>query len=88
MLTIQSGENKFNVSGKDILNLELKLNITPYGNSWKDIGEHLFNFHCKQGYQGQPPNVINVTNFQYEYLNSLSQKSLEQVEQEQNQPLQ
>ena len=87
-VTIQSGKNKFNVLGEEIINLELKLNITPYGHSWKDIGDHLFNFHNKQGYQGQPPDVINVTEFQYQYLNNLSQKSLEQVEQEQNQPLQ
>ena len=87
-VTIQSGKNKFKVSGKEIINLELKLNITPYGHSWKDIGDHLFNFHNKQGYQGQPSDVINVTEFQYQYLNILSQKSLEQVEQEQNQPLQ
>ena len=87
-VTIQSGKNKLKVSGKEIINLELKLNITPYGHSWKDIGDHLFNFHNKQGYQGQPSDVINVTQFQYQYLNILSQRSLEQVEQEQNQPLQ
>ena len=87
-VTIQSGKNTFKVSGKEIINLELKLNITPYGNIWRDIGDHLFNFHNKQGYQDQPTDVINVTEFQYHYLNNLSQKSLEQVEQEQNQPLQ
>jgi len=85
-VTIQSGKNKFKVTGKEIINLELKLNITPYGHSWKDIGDHLFNFHNKRGYQGQPPDVINVTEFQYQYLNILSQKSLEQVEEELNRP--
>tara|TARA_A100001015_G_C14935022_1_gene690063 strand:- start:37 stop:309 length:273 start_codon:yes stop_codon:yes gene_type:complete len=87
-LTIQSGKNKFNVSGKAILNLELKLNITPYGHSWKDIGDHLFNFYNKQGYQGQPSSIIEVTYFQYEYLNTLNQKTLEEVEQEHNQSFQ
>ena len=47
-LKIVSGENKFELTGRSIIDLELKLNQTSYGHEWSHLGDHLFNFYNRR----------------------------------------
>ena len=51
-LTILSGNQSFMVKGKDILSLELKLNLTIKGRIYRKIGEHIYEFYIKEGCKG------------------------------------
>ena len=43
-LLITDGSNSFMVNPKESISLELKLNVTEYGHTWKHIGDVLYNF--------------------------------------------
>lgn len=85
-LSIVSGENKFELTGRSIIELELKLNQTSYGHEWSHIGDHLFNFYNLQGCQGQPSDILEVSQFQYQYLQSLNNRREQPVGDESSQP--
>ena len=87
-LKIVSGENKFELTGRSIIELEMKLNQTSYGNEWSHLGDHLFNFYTLQGYQGQPSDILEVSQFQYQYLQSLNNRCEQPISDENSQPLQ
>ena len=85
-LSIISGDKKFEVSGRDIINLELKLNQSDYGRAWKYIGDHIFGFYNRNGYPDQPSEILQVSEFQYQYLMLLNSRSLQNVYDENSQP--
>ena len=85
-ISIVSGENKFELTGRSIIDLELKLNQTSYGHEWSHLGDHLFNFYTLQGYQGQPSDILEVSQFQYQYLQSLNNRREQPVGDESSQP--
>ena len=78
-LIIKCKNESFAVEGKDIINLELKLNITEYGRSWDHIGGYLFDFYNLNGYKNQPASELNVDSFQYTYLKNLNDRSYDEV---------
>ena len=56
------------IQKKDAIGLELKLNVSIYGHTWKDIGDILYNF-------GNGKNVdllCNITDEQFDFLQSLN----------------
>tara|TARA_B100000524_G_C23445190_1_gene296755 strand:- start:213 stop:473 length:261 start_codon:yes stop_codon:yes gene_type:complete len=79
MLKIKSNENFFFLKGKEILEMEIKLNITKYRNEWKEIGDYLYNFYNLIDDNDQPLNILEVNNFQYVFLKDLKSKSYEQL---------
>lgn len=79
MLTIRCGENTFTVSGKDILQLELKLNLTEKAREYSKIGDHIYNFYVKEDCKGQPSDVLEVDQSQYDYLLQLHHTSYQDV---------
>jgi hypothetical protein len=83
ILTITNNRESFEIKGKDIINLEIKLNITDYGKPWVIIGDHLYNFYNLRGCEKQPSNILNVKDFQYTFLQDLKNKSYNQVYKEQ-----
>ena len=85
-LSIVSGENKFELTGRGIIELELKLNQTSYGHEWSYLGDHLFNFYNLQGFQGQPSDIQEVSQFQYQYLQSLNNRREQPIGDENSHP--
>ncbi len=79
---IQCGKQKFEIINEEIIELELKLNLCPYGCSWKEIGLALYTFYINPDLTKTSLNLINVTEFQYSYLNELHHKTYEEVYQE------
>ena len=78
-LTISNGKESFEIEGKTIIDLEIKLNATEFGKPWINIGDYLYNFYNLKGCKEQPPNMLNVKDFQYNYLKELNSKNYEQV---------
>ena len=78
-LTISDDTDSFDIEGRDIINLEIKLNMTEYGKEWINIGDHLFNFYNLIGFKNQPSNILRVKDFQYLFLKQLKDKSYNQV---------
>ena len=81
-LTIKNGDNSFSVEGQEIIDLELKLNITNYGHTWKDIGDHLFNFHNLQNYANQPSDILYTNNTQFQFLKYLKERTYDEIRKE------
>ena len=66
----------YNPYGKSIqlspyesLQLELKLNVSPYGHLWKDIGDSLFEYS-----KTKKSCSIYITVFQYEFICQLNEQ--------------
>ena len=78
-LTVKCSDKSFIVKGTDVLQLELKLNLTLKGREYKKIGEHLYDFYTKEGCQGQPSNKLEINQEEYEYLLLLDNKSYQDV---------
>ena len=70
-LTIQHGSKQFHVHNKDILQLELDLNMSKYGKEWSHIGDYLYNFYVKENCLEQPKPILQVTLEQYTFLQEL-----------------
>ena len=66
----KTSEKSFTLEGKSIIELELKLNLSDYGNEWKDIGDHLFNYYHKSG--DSKDDLLLVNSQQYDELLELS----------------
>tara|TARA_B100001758_G_C18411996_1_gene616467 strand:+ start:1227 stop:1460 length:234 start_codon:yes stop_codon:yes gene_type:complete len=67
-LTIYSDIDSFEVYDNDILQLELKLNMSKYSKEWSKIGDYLYNYYVKEGYIDQPQSMLEVTSEQYHFL--------------------
>ena len=78
-LIIKNRKDFIELEGREIINLEVKLNITEHGNQWKHIGDHLYKFYTLEGSQGQPLNILDVTEYQFNYLKELNSKNYEEV---------
>ena len=71
-LTITDGARSFQIFGKDVIDLELKLNLSPYGTAWKNLSVYLHNFYLgNQSYNNSIPSTLYITDVQWDYLNSL-----------------
>lgn len=78
ILIVKHDENEFKLFGEEIINLELKLNVTPYGKCWKDIGQRLYDIYMLNKFDNSF-NTIDVTFHQYNYLYELSKKNYKDV---------
>jgi len=66
-IKLTDGSNNYiNINPKQSIDLELKLNVSPYGHQWSKIGDQLYKFGI-----GNNMDVILVTNEQFKYLNDL-----------------
>jgi len=81
-LTIKNDEHSFSVEGPEIINLELKLNITDYGHTWKKIGDHLFNFYNLQNYANQPSDILYTDYEQFQFLKALNRRTYDDIRKE------
>ena len=78
-LIIQYNDQSFSIKGKDILQLELKLNLTEKAREYSKIGDHLYLFYTKEGCEGQPCDILKVNQLQYNFLFTLHHKSYQDV---------
>ena len=78
-LTVKCSDKSFIVKGKDIIQLELKLDLTLKGREYKKIGEYLYNFYTKEDCEGQPSDQLEINQEEYEYLIQLNNKSYQDV---------
>lgn len=78
-LIIKNQKESFKLEDREIINLEVKLNITEYGNKWKHIGDHLYKFYNLESFDGKPSNILDVTEYQFNYLKELNSKKYEEV---------
>ena len=79
ILKIKSQEGFFLLKNKEIIEMEIKLNITEYGDKWKEIGDYLYKFYNLIDDKDQPPNILEVNNFQYNFLKDLKLKKYEEL---------
>jgi len=66
---IDPSGNSFMLTQQEAIQLELKLNVTKYGKSWKDLGDVLFNFNSSYTSQN-----LTVTSQQFEFFEMLNTK--------------
>lgn len=71
-LALTNGKKTLHLSPKESIDLELKLNVSPYGRTWIKIGDALY----KYGTQMEQ-NILVVSDQQYEYLKDLKEGNLE-----------
>ena len=70
ILKIINGDNKdeyYELSKREALDLELKLNVSKNGKVWRNIGDILFNFQATVNTNDE----LVVTQQQFEYLSML-----------------
>ena len=79
ILKIKCQEGFFLLKNKEIIEMEIKLNITEYGNKWKEIGDYLYKFYNLIDDKDQPSNILEVNNFQYNFLKNLKFKKYEEL---------
>jgi hypothetical protein len=65
-IKLTDGNNHITINPKQSIDLELKLNVSPYGHKWSKIGDQLYKFGI-----GNNIDMILVTNEQFKYLNDL-----------------
>ena len=78
-LRIICNNQSFLVRDQDIIQLELKLNLTDEGYLWGDIGDHIYNFHNLKNYANQPSDILEVDLHQYNFLFELKDKTYGEV---------
>lgn len=79
ILTIVSGIKRFQVSNGEVLQLELKLNLTDKATEYSHIGDYLYSFYTKEGYKEQPSNILTVLSTEYSLLYDLHHTSYQEV---------
>lgn len=68
MLEITDTYNIIILSRRESIQLEIKLNVSKYGNTWKDIGDYLYEY----GIGKHDDNIVRIVSVeQYEYLKML-----------------
>ena len=65
-VNLTDGINVIKLNQNNSINLELKLNVSPYGHLWSKIGDQLYAFGI-----GNKINNILVNNEQFTYLKKL-----------------
>lgn len=63
-----TGGKELSLTRRQAIDLELALNKSQYGHSWKHIGDILFNFG---GYSNMAVNSYGVSEFQFLFLEQL-----------------
>ena len=71
MLTVTDNIERLELTEKESIELELKLNVTSKGKVWSKIGDHLYNFGTKQ----ECDEVLFVTTEQLSFLQLLMGRS-------------
>ena len=64
MLSLTDGKRTFKLNYRQANQMELKLNVSPYGPLWKTIGDILYNFSIGK----KTENILHVTPYQYKTL--------------------
>lgn len=69
-ITIQvtDGQRVFTLTPRQAIEVELKLNVSPYGRTWLSIGDHLYNFGSAK-LDSQKDLVVDSN--QYNFLSGL-----------------
>jgi hypothetical protein len=62
---------EFSVTPKQAIQLELALNKSQYGHTWKHIGDFLYDYGVGKIFKGN----LNVTQFQLTFLNQLAEEA-------------
>ena len=72
-LRIYDGQfgKEFSVTPRQAIQLELALNKSQYGHTWKHIGDFLYDYGVGKIFKGN----LNVTQFQLSFLNQLAQEA-------------
>ena len=61
MIVQDPSENFLELSRKEALNLELRLNISEYGHLWSDLGDMLYDYAIEK----TTPKKMSVSTFQF-----------------------
>ena len=61
MIVQDSSKNSLELSRKEALKLELRLNISEYGNLWSDFGDTLYEYAIEKS----TPKIMSVSKFQF-----------------------
>ena len=73
LLILTDGINKIELTPEKALQLELKLNLTPFGKQWVEIGDHLYYyFHPKP--DTHLSDTLYVSCEKFKYLHDLLKK--------------
>ncbi len=67
-IQVTDGQRVFTLNRRQCIEVELKLNVSPYGHAWVSIGDHLYNFGSALA-DSQKDLVVDST--QYDYLSAL-----------------
>jgi hypothetical protein len=70
MITISDSLQSFSLDKRGAINLELKLNVTKYGRTWRPIGDALYNY----GVSDDEVAEYTVTQEQFAFLQMLNTK--------------
>jgi len=71
-LTVTTGYEDMNLTPQDAIALELCLNVTIVGHTWKNIGDALYNFGSKQS---NADITLIVSDYQFNFLEQLRNKT-------------
>ena len=66
MIVQDSSKNSLELSRKEALKLELRLNISEYGNLWSELGDTLYEYAIEKS----TPKIMSVSKFQFIVLKS------------------
>ena len=61
MIVQDSSKNSIELSRKEALKVELRLNISEYGNLWSELGDTLYEYAIEKS----TPKIMSVSKFQF-----------------------
>jgi len=61
MIVQDSSKNSLELSRKEALKVELRLNISEYGNLWSELGDTLYEYAIEKS----TPKIMSVSKFQF-----------------------
>lgn len=61
MIVQDPSKNSLELSRKEALQLELRLNISEYGNLWSELGDTLYDYAIEKS----TPTTLSVSTFQF-----------------------
>ena len=68
MIVQDSSKNSLELSRKEALKVELRLNISEYGNLWSQLGDTLYEYAIEKS----TPKIMSVSTFQFIVLKNFS----------------
>ncbi len=75
MIIQEPSENSIKLSRKEALKLELRLNISEYGQLWSEIGDILYDYAIEK----TTPKNLTVSGFQFIVLNHFYKEGLSET---------